>query len=308
MENGKKMIVILGPTASGKTKLAAEVAFRVNGEVISADSRQVYRGMDIGTGKDYNDYLVEGKRIPFHLIDIADPGTEYNVFQYQQEFLKSWHDITSRGKTPVLCGGTGLYLEAVLKGYSMIHVPPDNAFREELEKLPLEKLGKILVSYRLPHNLTDLKDKQRAIRSIEIGRYYHDHQNEVSDFPHIIKIIFGILLERQAIKEKITQRLDSRLKEGMIDEVKHLLDTGLKPDQLKFYGLEYRYVTQYVTGELSYNDMFQKLNSAIHQFAKRQMTWFRKMERDGLLVHWIDGRLPLEEKVDITVARFNKNS
>ncbi len=295
------MVTILGPTATRKTKLAASVAAELGGEIISADSRQVYRGMDIGTGKDYGDYLVEGKQIPHHLVDIVDPGYEYNVFEFQRDFLRVFDDIVSRNQQPVLCGGTGLYLEAVLSGYRLLQVPENEELRQQLSEKSLDELTGILKSMRALHNTTDLTDRDRTIRAIEIAEYEQAHPGEKENFPKIDHRIYGIKFERRIIRERITQRLKQRLNEGMIDEVKQLLDSGLKPEQLTFYGLEYRYLTDYVTGKISYDEMFRLLNTAIHQFAKRQMTWFRRMEKRGFRIHWIDGQLPLAKKTELVL-------
>lgn len=299
------MVTILGPTATGKTTLAAHVARAMNGEVISADSRQVYRGMDMGTGKDYDDYIVDGKRIPYHLVDIVDPGYEYNVFEYQQDFLKVFGDIVSQRKLPVLCGGTGMYLEAVLSEYRLQEVPENENLRKELESKNPEQLNQILSGYRKVHNTTDTTDKNRTIRAIEIEEFKKMNPQDKHDFAEIKHHIFGIHFERAEIRERITSRLKQRLEEGMVDEVKNLLGEGLKPEQLTFYGLEYRYLTDYVTGKISYQEMFRLLNTAIHQFAKRQITWFRRMEKKGFEIHWIDGRLPMEEKLRV-IARIVK--
>ncbi len=295
------MITILGPTATGKTRLAAAAAAALEGEVISADSRQVYRGMDIGTGKDYDDYVVEGKTVPFHLVDIADPGYEYNVFEFQKDFLKAFGNIVSRSKTPVLCGGTGMYLEAVLSGYKLVEVPENRQLRERLHDKSIDELTEILRNLSEVHNVTDLTDRERTIRAIEIAEYEKTHPRTGHDFPNINHRIFGIHFDRQIIREHITRRLKQRLEEGMIEEVKQLLESGLQPAQLTFYGLEYRYLTDYVTGKIIYEEMFRLLNTAIHQFAKRQMTWFRRMEKKGFKIQWIDGNLPLEQKVDLVL-------
>ena len=277
------MITILGPTATGKTRLAAAVAAALDGEVISADSRQVYRGMDIGTGKDYDDYVVEGKTVPYHLVDIADPGYEYNVFEFQNDFLKAFSDLVSREKTPVLCGGTGMYLEAVLSGYKLVEVPENTQLRERLRQKNMHELTEILKSLREVHNITDLTDRDRTMRAIEIAEFEKSHPRTKDDFPKINHRIYGIRFERRIIRERITLRLKQRLEEGMIEEVGNLL----------------RYLTDYVTGKISYEEMFRLLNTAIHQFAKRQMTWFRRMEKKGFKIQWIDGNLPLEQKVDL---------
>ena len=291
------MLIVLGPTATGKTSFAAHLACHLNGDIISADSRQVYRGMDMATGKDFKDYIVNGETIPHHLIDIVDPGYEYNVYEFQHDFLKTYEDIISRGKLPILCGGTGMYIDSVLKGYKLINVPENPKLRSELEKNSKEELVKLLKSFKTPHNITDIKDRKRLVRAIEIQHYYNDHPEIDTSFPEIKNIIFGLRFERQIIRERITERLKKRLNEGMTDEVRNLLDKGLNPEQLKFYGLEYKYLTQYVTGEISYREMFRLLNTAIHQFAKRQMTWFRKMEKEGYKINWIDGNLSMKEKV-----------
>ncbi|MBM3435885.1 MAG: tRNA (adenosine(37)-N6)-dimethylallyltransferase MiaA [Bacteroidetes bacterium] len=301
-KNKFNMVVVLGPTATGKTAFAANLAYRLNGEVISADSRQVYRGMDKATGKDFNDYIVNGVQIPYHLLDIVDPGYEYSVYEFQRDFLEAFHSITERGKLPILCGGTGMYIESVLKGYRLVDVPENPVLREELKTKTDVELIEILKSCKTPHNITDISDRKRLLRAIEIQQYDADHPEPDRSFPQLRPVIFGIRFEREELKQKITHRLKARLEAGMVDEVKALLAKGLKPEQLKFYGLEYKYLTQYVTGELNYEEMFRLLNTAIHQFAKRQMTWFRKMEREGAEIHWIEGRLSIEEKVSVTQA------
>lgn len=292
------MLTILGPTATGKTQLAAHVADRVGGEILSADSRQIYRGMDLGTGKDLADYVVGGTKVPYHLIDMAEAGTQYNVFEFQREFIRAYHDICSRGKFPVFCGGSGLYLEAVLKGYRLTQVPSDKNRREELSELSLEELAEILRGYKAVHNSSDTETKNRAIRAIEIEEYLHLHPELDFEFPKINSLVVGVQFDRDTRRERITSRLRQRLKEGMIEEVKGLLDKGLTPEELTYYGLEYKFLTMYLTGALSKDEMFERLNIAIHQFAKRQMTWFRKMEREGFEIHWLDGFMPLEEKVE----------
>jgi tRNA dimethylallyltransferase len=292
------MLTILGPTATGKTQLAAQLARRLNGEVLSADSRQIYRGMDLGTGKDLADYTVEGKKIPYHLIDLAEAGEQYNVFEFQRQFAKAYEDIRLRGKFPVFCGGSGLYLEAVLKGYKLTQVPSNKLRREELSLLSLEELTRILAGYKAVHNSSDTENKNRAIRAIEIEEYLLHHPDLDLEFPQINSLIIGVQFDRNTRRERITARLKQRLDEGMIEEVKGLLDRGLTPDDLTYYGLEYKFLTLYLTGELSREVMFEKLNIAIHQFAKRQMTWFRKMEREGFEINWLDGFLPIEEKVE----------
>jgi tRNA dimethylallyltransferase len=299
MERGKyQLLAILGPTASGKTQVAAHAAYMLDGEVLSADSRQVYRGMDLGTGKDYGDYTVNGKNIPCHLIDLVNAGYQYNVFEYQRDFLKAWEEVTSRGKFPVLCGGSGLYLEAVLKNYKLIQVPPNEELRRSLEAYTLDQLTEILKTYKSKlHNKTDIDTAKRAIRAIEIEDYLAGHPEVDTSMPEINSLIVGVKYDRLSRRKRITERLKQRLDQGMLDEVKSLLDKGLTPDQLTYYGLEYKYLTLHLVGELSYREMFSELETAIHQFAKRQMTWFRKMERQGVVIHWLDGYMPLEDKL-----------
>ena len=292
------LIIVTGPTAVGKTAFAAHLASKLNGEIISADSRQVYRGMDLATGKDIKDYIVSKQSIPYHLVDIVDPGYEYNVFEFQRDFLRIYDDIISRGKLPVLCGGTGMYIESILRGYRLVEVPENTVLRNQIENKDQSDLVVVLESYKVPHNVTDIEDRKRLIRAIEIQEFYKNNPKQSISFPDFKSVIFGISFDRKIIREKITERLTDRLEVGMMDEVKVLLQQGLKPEQLKFYGLEYKYLTQYVIGELSYDEMFRLLNTAIHQFAKRQMTWFRKMERAGQKINWIDGNLSMDEKVD----------
>jgi tRNA dimethylallyltransferase len=301
------MITILGPTATGKTRLAALVASRLNGEIISADSRQVYRGMNLGTGKDYDDYIVDDRRIPYHLIDIADPGYEYNVHEFQLDFSRAYRQICSRGKLAVLCGGTGMYIEAVLKGYRMPEVPENPVLHRQLELLSHKELTELLLSLKIPHNVSDTSDRSRLVRAIEIGLYPAEHPDIMKKYTTIDSIIFGIRTDRSLHREMITERLRNRLKHGMVEEVERLIAGGLMPDRLKFYGLEYKYLTQYVTGEIPYDVMFRLLNTAIHQFAKRQMTWFRRMERNGSVIYWIDGSLKNKEKLEIILSKMNKS-
>ena len=296
------MITILGPTASGKTALAARLAHEVGGEIISADSRQVYRGMDIGTGKDLDDYVVDGQPVPYHLIDIAEPGTKYNLFQYQHDFHEAYADIVRRGRVPVLCGGTGLYIEAVLKGYALSPVPQNAALRARLEGRPLDELTAMLVSLKRQtgsamHNTTDVDSCQRAIRAIEIETYNLEHPTALRAMPPVESAVIGVSVDREERRRRITARLRQRLDHGMVEEIRGLIDRGVRPDDLIYYGLEYKYVTEYVIGRLSYDEMFRQLEIAIHQFAKRQMTWFRGMERRGTKINWIDGSLPMEDKV-----------
>jgi tRNA dimethylallyltransferase len=302
MLDGKPMkndlLVITGPTASAKTSLAAALAFRLNGEIISADSRQVYRKMNLGTGKDYEDYFAEGRKIPYHLIDIADPGYKYSVYEYQHDFIKVFNDLRSRGVFPIVCGGSGMYIDSVISGYRMIEVPPDPLFRASLENKSLEELAEILSAYKKLHNKTDVDTKKRAIRAIEIERYMKDAKEKQTSFPAIKPLIAGVLYSREKRRQRISERLKSRFDRGMEAEVRQLLDQGIKPDALMYYGLEYKYITLYLTGRFSYDEMYSSLETAIHRFAKRQMTWFRGMERKGIKIHWIDGELPMDEKVE----------
>ena len=298
----RQMITILGPTASGKTPVAARLAAEIGGEIISADSRQVYRRMDIGTGKDLADYMVDGRQIPYHLIDIREPGTKYNLFEYQQDFFDAYEDIKGRGVVPILCGGTGLYIEAVLKGYHLSPVPQNQEMRDSLEGKSLAELTEMLTALKAKtgsnmHNTTDVDSCQRAIRAIEIETYNLEHPTPRRELPPVDSLIIGIDIDRELRREKITRRLKARLEEGMVDEVKALLDEGIPADDLIYYGLEYKFVTEYLTGQSTYDEMFSRLEIAIHQFAKRQMTWFRGMERRGFKINWIEATLPMEEKI-----------
>lgn len=297
------MITILGPTASGKTDIATHLAAELSAEIISADSRQVYRRMDIGTGKDLADYVVDGKRVPYHLIDIVEPGTKYNLFEYQRDFLEAYNDIRSRGKNVILCGGTGLYIESVLKGYRLIPVPENKELRHELEGKSLLELTSILERLKAEnnsnmHNSTDVDTSKRAIRAIEIEMAYKEAHIEERTFPKIDNVIIGVGIDRDLRRMKITRRLDQRLHAGMVDEVKSLLDSGIPADDLIYYGLEYKFVTEYVLGKSTFEEMHRSLEIAIHQFAKRQMTWFRGMERRGFTIHWIDAADSMEEKIN----------
>lgn len=290
----KRMITILGPTASGKTAIATHLAERIGGEIISADSRQVYRRMDIGTGKDLSDYVnpETGRHIPYHLIDIAEPGTKYNLFRYQEDFMKAYNDIQQRGATPILCGGTGLYIESVLKGYNLSPVPQNPELRESLKDKSLEELTTMLTELKkksgsVMHNKTDVDSCQRAIRAIEIEQYNMEHPTPLREAPAIDSLIIGVDVDREVRRERITRRLHARLEEGMVDEIRGLLSEGIKPEDLIYYGLEYKFITKYVIGELTYDEMVRGLEIAIHQFAKRQMTWFRGMERRGFKINWI---------------------
>lgn len=293
------LITILGPTASGKTPLAAALAHRWQTEIISADSRQLYRRMDLGTGKDLQDYRVDGTDIPYHLIDIAEPGYRYNVFEYQHDFLAAYTDIRSRGLTPILCGGTGLYIESILKGYRLVPVPENPELRKQLEGHSLEELTQLLSTYKTLHNTTDVDTVKRAIRALEIEMYYAQHPVEEREFPQLQSLIVGVDIDRDLRREKISRRLKQRLDEGMVEEVHRLLDEGVTPEDLIYYGLEYKFLTQYVMGEIDYDTMFRSLETAIHQFAKRQMTWFRGMERRGFTIHWIDATLSMVEKLEL---------
>jgi len=292
------LITVLGPTAVGKTTFAAHLALAVDAEIISADSRQVFREMNIGTGKDLGDYVIDDQVIPAHLIDIADPGTEYNVFQFQRDFQTAWDSITSKGKTPLMCGGTGLYLESVLLGYNLVEVPANEILRQQLAELTNDELIYKISLFRPLHNTTDIFDRERLIRALEIEllkQQYIDKQT-INDFRKTP--VFGIRFDRKTIRERITARLTQRLNEGMPEEVQHLLDKGLSKDQLMYYGLEYKYLTLYISGELNYSEMFRLLNTAIHQFAKRQMTWFRRMEKKGVRIIWLEGEDGLNDNLD----------
>lgn len=292
------LVTILGPTATGKTQLATALAARIDGEIISADSRQIYLGMDIGTGKDLAEYVVDGKPIPYHLIDIVDAGYKYNVFEYQRDFLKAFESVNQRGHLPILCGGTGLYIEAVLNGYKLLAVPDNQLLREQLATKTLDELTSILSGYKTLHNQTDVDTVKRAIRAIEIEAYYQTHEEEAVEYPELKSLIIGVGINREVRREKITKRLKARLNEGMIDEVKMLLDSGIQPDDLIYYGLEYKFVTNYLLGKLTFDELFTQLEIAIHQFAKRQMTWFRGMERRGFTIYWLDALKSMDEKLD----------
>ena len=320
------MITILGPTASGKTSLAAALAAKINSldaasewggntkgaEIISADSRQVYRGMDIGTGKDLADYTVDGKLVPYHLIDICDAGTKYNLFQYQQDFYDVYEDMRHRGVLPILCGGTGLYIESVLKGYHLSPVPQNQELRGRLADKSLEELTVLLRDLKAKtgsnmHNHTDVDTAQRAIRAIEIETYNLEHPMPERELPAVDSLIIGVSIDRDARREKITRRLKQRLEEGMVDEIKGLIDSGVPAENLIYYGLEYKFITEYVIGKTTYEEMFRGLEIAIHQFAKRQMTWFRGMERRGFVIHWIDALQPMESKVEQVLELMKTN-
>lgn len=302
------LISVIGPTASGKTRFATLLAKELNGEIISADSRQVYRHMDIGTGKDLADYQVDGIRVPYHLIDIHPAGYKYNVFEYQHDFHIVYEDIVNRGKQPVLCGGTGLYVEAVLKGYKLMEVPENPELRKSLEDKKLAELTKILADYKKLHNKTDVDTVKRAIRAIEIEEYYNRLPVNESQFPAIDGLLIGIDINREKRREKISKRLFQRLQNGMIEEVDSLLKSGIAAEDLIYYGLEYKFITLYLTGKLTYEQMTSQLEIAIHQFAKRQMTWFRGMEKRGFKIHWLDADLPDQEKIAIVKEQIEQRN
>lgn len=300
--NNYELITIIGPTASGKTAFAAALAARLDTEIISGDSRQVYRSMDIGTGKDLADYVVDGKQILYHLIDICNPGDKYNVFEYQHDFHKAFEEIRKKRKLPILCGGTGMYIESVLRGFKLLDVPQNPALRESLKGKSLAELEQILASYKVLHNKTDVDSAQRAIRAIEIEEFYKTEAPDKREYAPINSLIIGVDIDRNLRREKISKRLRARLDEGMVDEVRAILATGVKPEDLIYYGLEYKFLTLYIIGQLTYDEMVSQLEIAIHQFAKRQMTWFRGMERRGLHIHWLDATLPTDEKINNVLA------
>lgn len=312
----KKMITIIGPTASGKTTLAAHLAARLfnagtPAEIISGDSRQVYRGMDIGTGKDLCDYTVGDISVPYHLIDICDPGTKYNIFQYQEDFLAAYQDCQQRGVMPILCGGSGLYVESVIREYHLSPVPQNAELREQLSGKSMDELTAILTDLKERnnsdmHNKTDVDSPQRAIRAIEIEQYNLEHPTEDRQFPKIETTVIGVDIPRDERRRKISARLKARVDEGMIAEIKRLIDGGVNPEDLIYYGLEYKYVTEYVIGRRTYDEMLHDLEIAIHQFAKRQMTWFRGMERRGIHINWIDALMPMDEKVNAIIEIISK--
>lgn len=292
------IITILGPTASGKTSFACKLAYKMKSEIISGDSRQVYRSMDIGTGKDLDDYVVNGEQIPYHLIDIRDAGDKYNIYEYQHDFHKAYNEIKNRGITPILCGGSGLYIESVLRGYSLVNAPENRELREDLAGKSLDELTSILTTYKNLHNTTDTDTAQRAIRAIEIAQYEQKQPLEKNEYPPLNSLIIGVDIDRESRREKISKRLKARLEEGMIEEVQSILDKGVTPEDLIYYGLEYKYVTLYLTKKLSYHEMYNQLEIAIHQFAKRQMTWFRGMEKRGSKIHWINALSSDEKKIE----------
>jgi len=301
------MLIITGPTATGKTQIAVQYANQYNGAVISADSRQVYRGMDIGTGKDLNEYVVNGNQIDKYLIDIAEPGTEYNLFQFRKDFLQAYNRILLENKHPVLCGGTGMYIESIVKRYNLVEVPENTELRKELNNKTTDELSKILSSYKKLHNKTDVDSRERLLRAIEI-EIFNKENPDANDFPKIKNVIIGVNYDREAVRNRITIRLKERLENGMIEEVETLINKGVSIEKLIFYGLEYQYIAMYLTKQLPYKEMQSLLNIAIHQFAKRQMTWFRRMEKQGITIHWIDGSLPMPEKLDIIHSIYSTES
>lgn len=293
-----ELLTILGPTASGKTSLACQLANELDTEIISGDSRQVYKGMDIGTGKDLSDYTIGDKCIKYHLIDILEAGDKYNIYEYQHDFHNVFTNIKQKQMLPILCGGSGLYLESVLRGYSLVNVPKNFQLREELETKSLPELIDILKEYGELHNTTDILEKRRAIRAIEIEEYKKTQAPETNEFAPIQSLNIGVSIDRDERRSKISKRLSERLKSGMIEEVEGLINGGVAPEDLIYYGLEYKYLTLYIQGEISKTEMIEKLEIAIHQFAKRQMTWFRGMEKRGIKIHWIDAKLPMQTKID----------
>jgi tRNA dimethylallyltransferase len=301
-------LVVTGPTASGKTSLAVAIANKINGEIISADSRQVYRGMNLGTGKDYDDYFIDGTRLPYHLIDIADPGYKYNVFEYQRDFIKVYSDLKERKVFPVVCGGSGMYADSIITGYQMIEVAPDSGLRIKLEKKSMEELKAILSTYKNLHNTTDVGSRKRIIRAIEIAHFEKNRKKQKDKIPAVRSLVVGIMFDREMRRERISERLKQRLATGMVDEVKQLIDNGISTEILIYYGLEYKFITLYLTGKITYDEMVRDLEIGIHQFAKRQMTWFRGMEKRGIKIHWIDGILPMEEKISIVLKLLSDSS
>lgn len=297
-----KLLTITGPTACGKTSLAAELAYQLGGEIISADSRQVFRGMDIGTGKDLADYHIHDTDIPYHLIDIHDAGYEYNVYQFQNDFIRAFNNIVARDRQPILCGGTGMYIEAVVKGYQLADAPIDPDFRQRMEAYTDEELTQRLAGYIKLHNHTDTEDRDRLLRALEIQEYHILHPDEYPHMPEMEHCIIGISFPREVVIERIGIRLRQRLEEGMIDEVKTLLDSGVPEARLLRYGLEYKHVTRYLRGECTHEEMYTNLYTDIRRFSKRQMTWFRRMERQGIPIHWIDGTRPLADKVQEVIT------
>jgi len=300
-----QLLVITGPTASGKTTIAANIAVKLNGEVISADSRQVFRGMDLGTGKDLADYVVNGKEVACHLVDIVEPGHEYSVYEFSTDFRKACDDICGRNKLPILCGGTGMYIDAVLRGYRLDHVPENKELRSSLEDKSLDELTRILTQYKDKlHNISDISDRERAVRAIEIQNYYLDHPGTLNKLTFGKSRVFGIRYDRAILRQRISDRLELRLQQGMVEEVRDLLSSGISPERLHFYGLEYRFLTDFILDRLTYEEMVGKLRTAIHQFSKRQMTWFRRMERMGVPIDWIGGEMALDKKVEHIISKW----
>jgi len=307
MYKANSLITILGPTATGKTRLAALLAKRIDAEIISADSRQVYKSMDIGTGKDYNDYIVDGDKILYHLIDIASAGEEYNLYKFRDDFTNAFNDINFRKKNTILCGGTGLYINSIVNNYNLQNVPENSPLRQKLKLLSNAELIQMLNDFGKLHNTTDITERERTIRAIEINEYKKSNSDNKISLPEIHHTLFGTLFPREIVRKRITQRLQQRLENGMIEEVQALLNSGISAERLIRYGLEYKYITLYLTGELSFNEMFRLLNIAIHQFSKRQMTWFRKMEREGVKIHWLDCTKPNEENVHLIIDTISKS-
>jgi tRNA dimethylallyltransferase len=304
MTEQAEMITILGHTAAGKSRIAALTAFMLGGEVISADSRQVYRGMTIGTGKDYADYIIDGVTVPFHLVDIIDAGNEYNVYEFQKDFLSVYEKMKNQSKLPVLCGGTGLYLESVLRQYDLLHVPVNESLRKELERKELSEIVKLLQTYKSLHNRTDTETKKRAVRAVEIAEYFHRSGERQPLINEIRTLTIGISYNRDERRDRITRRLKQRLNEGMISEAEALINSGVSHEKLEYYGLEYKFLSRHLRGKISFEEMFDQLNTAIHRFAKRQMTYFRGMEKRGIPIHWIDGETELEEKIKVITELY----
>ncbi len=291
------LLTILGPTAGGKTLVASNVAYKFGGEIISGDSRQIYRGMDLGTGKDFKDYIVNNQKIEYHLIDIMDAGYKYNLHEFQKDFFDVFKKINKKNKIPILCGGTGLYIEAIVENYKLYEVPENDEFRKSLEEKSLEELIKILSEIKKVHNKSDFDTKKRAIRAIEIESFYKENPEKKVNYPKIKSLNIGVKFDRETQRKRITQRLTQRFEEGMIDEVRNLIKSGVLTETLMYYGLEYKFITQHILGHLTFDEMFNSLNTAIHQFLKRQMTWFRRMEKNGHQIYWLDGQMNIEEKL-----------
>lgn len=301
------IVTILGPTATGKTRLAAELSYLIKGEIISADSRQVYKDMNLGTGKDYEDYIVNEKTIPYHIVDIKEAGYKYNVFEFQRDFLSAFEKIRTHSHFPVLCGGTGMYIEAAIKGYLLIEVPPDNNLRKALSEKSLAELTNILKTYKTIHNKSDIDNVKRAIRAIEIAEYYKNNKIVKREYPEIKSLNIGMFCDRGIRRKRITERLKTRIQTGLIDEVEALLKKGISIEQLIYYGLEYKFITEYIIGKYKYDEFFSKLETAIHQFAKRQMTYFRGMEKKGTKIHWINCEIPHQTKTEKIIQLLTEN-